>query len=716
MLRAFVSAVRPFSLLVPLCGMLAIGCAESARQAASTGGSESAAQFAAGDLQSTDEQSLAGRGRYEAPTPSPADATAAPMEAKAFDGASIEAARSDALAIPGAAEDPQSAPAPTALPAPASDFRRKFAMSESLVTEAQEGRGPGEGGDQYAHVAESDFVAVKDAPFSTFSIDVDTASYSKTRMYLLQHGRLPPPDAVRIEELVNYFDYDYEGPAGDEPFAVHTEVAGAPWNTQHLLARVALQGRRVEHERSPRNLVFLIDVSGSMNRQNKLPLVKEGLRMLTSQLDENDRVAIVVYAGAAGLVLPPTYGDNRHVILDALDRLQAGGSTNGGEGIRLAYSVAREQFIPGGVNRVVLCSDGDFNVGTTSTGELVRLAEEHARANVYLSVLGFGMGNHNDAMLEELSNKANGNYAFIDSDREARKVLLDQIDSTLVTIAKDVKIQVEFNPAVVAAYRLIGYENRRLRDEDFNDDKKDAGEIGAGHNVTALYELVLAGEDVESVEPRVNDLRYQTPRQLTAAAAGDELLTVNLRFKQPDEDHSSLQQVPVKYEPQRFTDATADFQFAAAVAAFGMLLRNSSHHGDANYDAIQEIATASRGSDEHGYRSEFLQLVDAARRLTRSDAASTSFAPPLPPPDRTMPSTPVVTVRLPATKAQASPGIGSVFPQATFGFDLPLLVLLVVALWVVATVACLPLIWVVIRATRLNVEAVEIDEFAKPSA
>jgi Ca-activated chloride channel family protein len=355
---------------------------------------------------------------------------------------------------------------------------REISQTEGRV---EEGRGPGQGGDKYASIVENEFLATRDTPLSTFSIDVDTASYAKTRSYLLEHHQLPPPDAVRIEELINYFDYAYAGPTDEHPFAVHLETSECPWAPKHRLVRVGIQGKRLNGERPVSNLVFLIDVSGSMNEPNRLPLVQRSLALLVRQLGENDRVAIVVYAGAAGLVLPPTSGTEQQTILAALENLRAGGSTNGGQGIHLAYATAKQNFIKHGTNRVLLCTDGDFNVGVTSTGELVRLATEQAKAGIYLSILGYGYGNHNDAMLEELSNKANGNYAFIDSDAEARKVLVEQMQGTLVTIAKDVKLQVEFNPATVAAYRLIGYENRRLADRDFNDDTKDAGDIGAGH-------------------------------------------------------------------------------------------------------------------------------------------------------------------------------------------------------------------------------------------
>jgi len=488
--------------------------------------------------------------------------------------------------------------------------------SDELWGTSPAGQGPGKAGDRYDRLVENPFCLVKDHPLSTFSIDVDTASYANTRRFLLQEGSLPPPDAVRIEELVNYFDYDYEGPENDVPFASHIEVAGCPWKEGHRLVRVALKGKEIENEERPEsNLVFLLDVSGSMNSPDKLPLLKEGMKLLAGQMRENDRVAVVVYASAEGLALPSTPGSDREMILAALDSLQAGGSTAGGAGIELAYRVAQENFIAGGVNRVLLCTDGDFNVGTTSTGDLVRMVEERAKQGVFLSVLGFGRGNLNDAMMETISNKGNGNYAYIDGITEAHKVLVEQMGGTLVTIAKDVKIQIEFNPAQVTAYRLIGYENRILAAEDFNDDKKDAGEIGAGHTVTALYEVVPAGQQVDV--PSVDPLKYQpTAQPADDESASDELLTLKLRYKFPDAETSKLLEVPLVDGEKRFGEATGDFQFAAAVASFGMLLRGSEHKGTATYGAVLEIASASAGPDVHGYRAEFIQMVDRARTLT----------------------------------------------------------------------------------------------------
>ena len=483
---------------------------------------------------------------------------------------------------------------------------------------AQEGQGPGQGGDKYGLIVENQFLSAKQNPLSTFSIDVDTAAYSKTRMYLFDHNQLPPADAVRIEELVNYFVYDYQGPSDEHPFAANVEIAQCPWKPEHRLVRVGIKGKEMpQQERPLSNLVFLIDVSGSMNQPNKLPLLQRGMKMLVDQLGENDRAAMVVYAGAAGLVLPSTGGDHKQTIMDALEKLQAGGSTNGGQGIQLAYQVALDNFIPGGTNRVILCSDGDFNVGTTSTSDLIRLVEEHAKQNIFLTVLGFGIGNHNDAMLEEISNKGNGNYAFIDTDNEARKVLVEQMSATLVTIAKDVKIQIEFNPAKVSAYRLIGYENRLLAAEDFNDDTKDAGEIGAGHTVTALYEVVPVGVTSDVKVATVDPLRYQTENDTTDLATSDEMLTLKIRYKPPQADESQLVAYAVSDGGQSFATATPDFKFAAAVASFGMLLRDSTHKGEANYDSVLEIAQEGAVGDQSGYRAEFLAMVQRALELAR---------------------------------------------------------------------------------------------------
>ena len=474
--------------------------------------------------------------------------------------------------------------------------------------------------DKFANISENEYKRVIDAPLSTFSVDVDTASYSKVREYLLRQNRLPPIDAVRVEEMVNYFDYEYLPPKddADSPFAAETDIFSCPWNDAHRLARIALKGKTMKPEERPlSNIVFLLDTSGSMNSANKLPLVKKGMEMLLTQLGENDRVAIVVYAGSAGLVLDSTPATRKRKIENALNSLAAGGSTNGGQGIELAYQVARDNFIAGGVNRVILCTDGDFNVGTTNTGSLVRMVEKEAAGNIFLTVLGFGMGNHNDNMLEQISGRGNGNYAFIDTDKEAQKVLVDQVNGTLVTIAKDVKLQIEFNPRKVAAYRLIGYENRVLAKEDFNDDKKDAGEIGAGHAVTALYELIPAGTEDESAPPKVDSLKYQSPAGLTDAANRDESLTLKLRYKEPEGQTSKLVEYPVIDNEARFQDADHDARFAAAVANFGMQLRKSKFAGDWDLQDVIEVAQDAKGEDMSGLRAEFVEMVETAKKSNR---------------------------------------------------------------------------------------------------
>ncbi|TWU55148.1 YfbK domain-containing protein [Rubripirellula reticaptiva] len=475
-------------------------------------------------------------------------------------------------------------------------------------------------GDKFAAITENEFKRTDEETLSTFSIDVDTASYSKTRDILMRANQWPRPDAVRIEEMVNYFDYNYAPPANDakHPFAAEVEITSCPWNDQHRLARIGIQGKTMKSDERPRcNLVFLIDTSGSMNSANKLPLVLEGLKMLTKQLDSDDRVAIVVYAGSAGLVLDSTSAKKGKKIAKALTQLSAGGSTNGGAGIQLAYQTARENFVAGGVNRVILCSDGDFNVGTTGTDALVRLVEDEAKSNIFLTVLGFGMGNHNDAMMEQISGRGNGNYAFIDNSQEAHKVLVDQISGTLVTIAKDVKLQVDFNPAKVTAYRLIGYENRILAKEDFNDDKKDAGEIGAGHSVTALYEIVPVGADSDSVRPKVEESKYIAKPEPAAKPTSDsnETLTVRIRYKQPDGDTSTRVDFPIVDQLDSFDEADESTRFAAAVAGFGMQLRHSKHAGDWEMSDVLETAKASKGIDEDGLRTEFIKLVKKASSL-----------------------------------------------------------------------------------------------------
>ena len=464
----------------------------------------------------------------------------------------------------------------------------------------------------YAPIEDNPFRLVTDAPLSTFGIDVDTASYANVRRFL-NSGQLPPPGAVRIEELVNYFPYDYAPPADGRPFAVRVDVAGCPWKTDHRLVRVGLKGKVVASQARPAaNLVFLLDVSGSMQPANRLPLVLQSMRLLVEKLEPHDRVAIVVYAGESGLALPSTSCEEKGKILAALDALHAGGSTNGAAGIQLAYDIAQQNRIEGGVNRVILATDGDFNVGVSDESSLVKLIEGKRASGTFLSVLGVGDDNFKDAAMERLSGRGNGNYAYIDTIAEGKKALVEQAQGTLVTIAKDAKIQVEFNPAQVGAYRLIGYEDRVLAAEDFKDDKKDAGDLGAGHTVTALYEIVppSALTQTAGVEP----LKYQTPPRTTGELSG-ELLTVKLRWKEPGSDVSTPMEVAVTDSGATYSSASADFKFAAAVAAFGMCLRDSPNKGQANLDAVIELATEGAANDPGGYRQEFLGLVKKAKAL-----------------------------------------------------------------------------------------------------
>ncbi|RIH65367.1 DUF3520 domain-containing protein [Mariniphaga sediminis] len=458
--------------------------------------------------------------------------------------------------------------------------------------------------ENYATIRENGFRNAKANPLSTFSIDVDNASYSNVRRFINQ-GLLPPGDAVRVEEMINYFGYDYPEPTGEHPFSVTTELAGCPWNPNHYLMHVGLKGKSFDNtELPPSNLVFLIDVSGSMSSPNKLPLLKRAFKMLVNELRPEDRVSIVVYAGAAGKVLEATPGSEKKTILDALDRLNAGGSTAGGEGLRLAYKLAGENFMEEGNNRIILATDGDFNVGVSSTSEMERLVEKERENGVSITVLGFGMGNIKDDKMETIANKGNGNYAYIDNIQEARKVFISEFGGTLFTIAKDVKFQLEFNPQQVKAYRLVGYENRLLNDEDFNDDTKDAGEMGAGHTVTALYEIIPAGSD--ETAPSVDLLRYQRSQPLVGSPS-DELLTIKLRYKKPDGHKSRLLEKHVVNNLKKKT--SDDFRFSAAVASFGMLLRNSSFMGNTTIASVLDLARNAKGADEEGYRAGFIQLV-----------------------------------------------------------------------------------------------------------
>jgi Ca-activated chloride channel family protein len=461
--------------------------------------------------------------------------------------------------------------------------------------------------EEYKGIAENIFHEVTKNPLSTFSIDVDAASYSNVRRFI-NNGQKPPKDAVRIEEMVNYFDYEYGQPVNEHPFAIHTEISAAPWNTKHKLIHIGLQGKKIPtRDLPPSNLVFLLDVSGSMEEPNKLPLVKNSFRMLVDQLREQDHVAIVVYAGAAGVVLKPTSGANKKEIMEALDQLQAGGSTAGGEGIRLAYAMAKEHFKKEGNNRVIIATDGDFNVGESSDAAMERLIEDKREDGIFLTVLGYGMGNYKDSKMETLADKGNGNYAYIDNITEARKVLVNEFGGTLFTIAKDVKLQVEFNPAKVSAYRLIGYENRMLKNEDFNNDKKDAGEIGSGHAVTALYEIIPAG--VESKFFKIDDLRYQTTQINPDAKKSSELMTIKFRYKKPDGDVSKLIVHPLLDGNVPLSKTSENFRWSASVAAFGMLLRESEYANNFTFDQVIEMAQSARGKDEEGYRVEFINMA-----------------------------------------------------------------------------------------------------------
>ena len=510
--------------------------------------------------------------------------------------------------------------------APAPGARRLAAERDARELEMQSVGGQrkqqdAQAGERYARFDENRPRTPSEQPLSTFSIDVDTASYANVRRFLTS-GRLPPPDAVRIEEMVNYFRYDYPQPGGDRPFSVTLEAAECPWHSGRRLVRIGLEGRDIDRrERPAGNLVFLIDVSGSMSAANKLPLVKQALAMLVEELTENDSVAIVTYAGDAGVKLPATSGDQKGKILTVIESLSSGGSTHGSAGINLAYEQAAERFIPGGVNRVILATDGDLNVGVTSDEALVDLIKQKAAGGTFLTVLGFGEGNLQDTKMEKIADNGNGAYAYIDGAREARKVLVEQLTGSTITIAKDVKIQVEFNPTQVASYRLLGYENRIMAAEDFRNDRKDAGEIGAGHSVTALYEIELVGNGGEG-SAGVEPLKYQPPQPkpgpeaaLVDGETSRELLTVKLRWKQPEGDASTLDEVPLVDRGGAFEQASADLRFAGAVAAFGMVLRNSEYKGEATLPLVAKIAAGALGPDRGGYRAEFLDLVRKAETL-----------------------------------------------------------------------------------------------------
>ena len=501
------------------------------------------------------------------------------------------------------------------------EFPKELAENVPSRRNWQEGQARASG-DRFDAIPETPFSSVAKDPLSTFSIDVDTASYSKLRQYVLENNVVPPASSIRIEEWLNYFDYQYPGPAGGEPFAAHMKMGDCPWNPNHKLVRVAIQAKKVANQERPKsNLVFLIDVSGSMADANKLPLVKRTLGLLTAQLREQDRVAIVVYAGASGCVLPSTSGVQKDQILGSINELQSGGSTNGGSGIELAYKIAKENFVPGGVNRVILCTDGDFNVGVTGTDALVSMMQEQAKSNIFLTCLGYGIGNYNDSMMEQISDKGNGTYAMVDSETEARRVMTEQLSGTLMTVAKDVKIQIEFNPAKVHSYRLIGYENRRLAAADFNNDKKDAGEIGAGHRVTALYEIVPVGQQ-DSIPGAIDELRFskaqkQEPSLAAEDAASKDWLLLKIRSKQPESSQSTKQEFVLGEvaSQKAYEGEQSDFDWAVSVAEFGLLMRQSQLAPGMDWDKMLARAMDSTASDP--YRRECLTIMQRARLLVQ---------------------------------------------------------------------------------------------------
>lgn len=508
-------------------------------------------------------------------------------------------------------------PAVTTLPPPPTpvEGREEGYRTAKTTTKSEE-----HNTEDYAPINENSYQDPKRAPFSTFSIDVDAASYANMRRFI-NEGTQPVADAIRVEEMVNYFNYQYPQPGREHPFSINTEISACPWNLDHQLVHIGLQGKDVPKTNlPPSNLVFLLDVSGSMSQPNKLPLLKQGLRMLTDQLRPQDHVAIVVYAGSAGVVLPSTPGDHKMEILNALDRLEAGGSTAGAEGIALAYQVARENFVRKGNNRVILATDGDFNVGQSSDAALERQIENERESGVYLTVLGFGTGNYQDSKMQTLADKGNGNHAYIDNALEAKKVLVNEFGGTLFTIAKDVKIQVEFNPEHVKGYRLIGYENRMLAAEDFNNDKKDAGELGSGHTVTALYEIIPAGSSEEL--PQVDASRYQnTEDQPATASNADELMFIKFRYKKPTGNDKSILINHAVKSSQVVKRTSENFRWSAAVASFGLLLRNSEYKGTSSYESVLSLAKNSIGEDYEGYRQEFIGLVKRARDLSEIPVA-----------------------------------------------------------------------------------------------
>lgn len=494
----------------------------------------------------------------------------------------------------------------------------KFGMTRKIVIPPK--YNPKEGNlnhntEEYDKITENEFMDAKSNPLSTFSIDVDNASYSNARR-MLNNNLMPDKAAVRIEEMINYFTYDYPQPTGNRPFSFNSEISECPWNKNNKLIHIGLQGKKLDYkDLKPSNLVFLLDVSGSMGNNNKLPLLKKSLKLLLDELSQEDKISIVVYAGAAGLILPPTNASEKKKIMTAFEELKAGGSTAGGAGIKLAYKIAKEAFIEGGNNRIILATDGDFNVGTSSTSTLVELIEEKRKDDIYLTILGFGMGNYKDGRMEQISNAGNGNYFYIDNIKEAEKVFVKEMRANMFTIAKDVKIQIEFNPTHVKAYRLIGYENRILAKEDFDDDTKDAGELGAGHTVTALYEIVPANSNwnVRTAE----DLKYQTTTVNDNAKLSNEIMTIKFRYKPPKSDKSIKIEHAITNTLTEINATSNNFRFSASVAGFGMLLRDSKFKGSATYDMILKLAKNSKGDDENCYRAEFISLIKTAELLDK---------------------------------------------------------------------------------------------------
>ena len=472
--------------------------------------------------------------------------------------------------------------------------------------------------EEYSYTPENEVKNPLKEPVSTFSIDVDTASYSNIRRYIMDLNMFPSKDAVRIEEMINYFDYNYSQPVGNNPFSINTEVAECLWNPKNKIALIGIHGKNIDRsELPPSNIVFLIDTSGSMKRV--LPMLKRSLKILVDNLDKDDTISIVTYAGSSGVALEPTSADNKLQIKSVINKFEAGGPTAGGEGIQIAYKLAKESFIKNGNNRVVLATDGDFNIGISSEGALVRLIEEKRNDDIFLSVLGFGSGNYKDSKMEMLADKGNGNYFYIDNLMEAKKVLGTGFSSTLFAIAKDVKIQVEFNPAIVKSYRLIGYENRLLNVEDFEDDTKDAGELGVGHNVTALYEIELNNADSKKSGKR-SELKYQEVVLKESAKTSDELMTIKLRYKLPDSDTSKLLESVIMNKNTSFDNASENFKFASAVAGYGMLLKDSKYKGSITYPEIIKIAKETKGTDEELYRAGFIKLVEKTELLKNTDS------------------------------------------------------------------------------------------------